>query len=523
MDRQMVYPGSLPQDTDFLLTNKNAMVALAKLTEAIFGTSTLVSGLACTPTGPAGMTVNVSGGSIYAQEEVDPTAYGSIIADTVNLVVKQGIILTTTNFSCPAPVTTGQSVVYLVQAAFSEVDGGSTVLPYYNASNPAAPYNGPNNTGTSNNTVRQDKCVLTLKTGTPATTGSQVAPTADAGSVPLWTITVANGQSSITSGSIAVAASAPFILETLTQKISQATGDARYLLAGGASTIPAYGLTTNSTNAYSVTTTPVVTALTAGQIFSIKFNAANTGAATLNVGASGAVGIIDRGGSAFVGGELVANRTYPLVYNGTNLQLLVSIYPENSYGATAGSSNVYTVTTVPSFGILKTGQVVNVNFNAANTAGITLNPNSIGAIAVHDTDGNALQAGHIVANRDYRLFYDGASLIVSDPYPGIRQNSQSAAYTTVMADNGGQIYHPASDNNARTFTIDSNTNVAYPIGATITFINDAATSSTIAITSDTLELAGSGTTGSRTLAQYGIATAIKKAATAWMISGTGLS
>lgn len=104
----------------------------------------------------------------------------------------------------------------------------------------------------------------------------------------------------------------------------------------------------------------------------------------------------------------------------------------------------------------------------------------------------------------------------------IRQNSQSAAYTTVLSDGGKHIYHPSSDNNARTFTIDSNANVAYPIGTAITFVNEINTV-TIAITSDTLTLQGTGTTGSRTLAANGIATALKVASTKWVISGIGLT
>lgn len=105
----------------------------------------------------------------------------------------------------------------------------------------------------------------------------------------------------------------------------------------------------------------------------------------------------------------------------------------------------------------------------------------------------------------------------------VPQNSQSAAYTTVLSDSGKHIYHPAGDANARTFTIDSNANVAYPIGTSITFINETAEVVTIAITSDTLVLAGAGTTGSRSLAQYGIATAIKVTSTRWIINGTGLT
>lgn len=108
-------------------------------------------------------------------------------------------------------------------------------------------------------------------------------------------------------------------------------------------------------------------------------------------------------------------------------------------------------------------------------------------------------------------------------YINIPQNSQSAAYTTVLADQGKHILHPAADTNARTFTIDSNANVAYPVGTAITFINETANVVTIAITSDTLVWSPSGSTGSRSLAQWGVATAVKKTTTSWVITGTGLS
>lgn len=101
--------------------------------------------------------------------------------------------------------------------------------------------------------------------------------------------------------------------------------------------------------------------------------------------------------------------------------------------------------------------------------------------------------------------------------------SKSAAYTTVLADSGKAIFHPSTDANARTFTIDSNANVAYPLGTVLTFINMTSQAVTIAITSDTMYLAGTGTTGSRTLAQYGMASAIKMTSTTWIISGSGLT
>ncbi len=113
------------------------------------------------------------------------------------------------------------------------------------------------------------------------------------------------------------------------------------------------------------------------------------------------------------------------------------------------------------------------------------------------------------------------SMIAAGGVP-IAQSSKSADYTTVLADGGTQILHPTADNNARTFTIDSNANVAYPVGTTITFINQINTL-TIAITSDTLQLAGSATTGSRTIAAGGMGTAIKVTSTLWFISGPGVS
>ena len=107
----------------------------------------------------------------------------------------------------------------------------------------------------------------------------------------------------------------------------------------------------------------------------------------------------------------------------------------------------------------------------------------------------------------------------------IPQNSQSAGYATVMADSGKHIFHPAADTTARTYTIPSNASVPYPIGTALTFVNQNGTGGivTIAITTDTMRHAGAGTTGSRTLARNGIATALKIAGTEWIISGSGLT
>lgn len=107
-------------------------------------------------------------------------------------------------------------------------------------------------------------------------------------------------------------------------------------------------------------------------------------------------------------------------------------------------------------------------------------------------------------------------------FRNIPQNAQTGSYTLVLDDSGKHIYH-ASGAGAATYTIPDNGSVAYPVGTAITFINLSSTSISIAITTDTMYLSSAGTTGTRTLAQYGSATAIKVTSTVWLISGSGLT
>jgi hypothetical protein len=65
--------------------------------------------------------------------------------------------------------------------------------------------------------------------------------------------------------------------------------------------------------------------------------------------------------------------------------------------------------------------------------------------------------------------------------------------------------------------------LALPVGTTVVFVSGSGATTTISITTDTLTLAGAGTTGSRTLAAHGMATLVKVAATTWYISGNGLT
>ena len=106
-------------------------------------------------------------------------------------------------------------------------------------------------------------------------------------------------------------------------------------------------------------------------------------------------------------------------------------------------------------------------------------------------------------------------------YMGVPQSSAATtgSYTIVAGDAGEHIYSTAT----RTITIPADASVAFPVGTAITFVAASGATVTIAITSDTLLLAGAGTTGSRTLSPFGMATAVKITSTSWIISGNGLA
>lgn len=302
---------------DFLNQRVADMIALGKLVSALLGTQTAVEGLACTPTSPASMDVLVAPGQIYFLEAVDTTTYGDLsptanilghnVAANAENIMKQGLILSETTFALTAPSTSGDSVNYLISAAYQDQDTEDVVLNYYNSSNPSQPLQGQNNSGTAQPTLRQGKCVLTLTAGTAAATGTQQTPAVPSGQVGLWVITVANGQTSITSSSISVYPGAPFLSQKLfglmtggsvtvgdasagtNEAVPRSQADLLYLKA-----IPFSD--TGTANAY-VVDDASVTSLIAGQRVSFLPANTNTGASTLDFAGLGALPIQDKYGN----------------------------------------------------------------------------------------------------------------------------------------------------------------------------------------------------------------------------------
>jgi hypothetical protein len=98
----------------------------------------------------------------------------------------------------------------------------------------------------------------------------------------------------------------------------------------------------------------------------------------------------------------------------------------------------------------------------------------------------------------------------------IPQNSQTGAYTLVAGDNGKHINITTGG-----VTIPSG---VFSAGNVVSIFNDSGSDQTITQGgSVTLRLAGSATTGNRTLAQYGLCSALCVANNEFVISGAGLS
>lgn len=252
------------------------------------------------------------------------------------------------------------------------------------------------------------------------------------------------------------------------------------------------------------------------------------GSATTTGGVGGAVTITaGSGGLAAAGGNLSLLSGSSTSGAGGNVNI------STGGSATSGSGNV-TIQTGGTGSSSAMGNVQltggtntssgaggSVNINAGSSVGGTAGIVQIAAGTGASSGGNILLLPGTGANPGM-VKMGPSSLNVG--YLEIPQNSQSAAYTLVLTDSGKHILHPSADTTARTFTIPANASVAYPIGTAITFVNqNAAGVVTIAITTDTMRLAGAGTTGSRTLAANGVATAIKLTATEWIISGTGIT
>jgi hypothetical protein len=330
----------------------------------------------------------------------------------------------------------------------------------------------------------------------------------------------------------------------------------------------------SGTNTITGSLAPAITAYVAGMYVTFEPAGANTGAATIALNGLAAKAIVKFDGAALVANDLQTGNPATLVYDGVRFFLMnpqSGALPALPTGSAPAPSVHFAADTDTGMYLDAVGQIAwgvggarkmaldanqlfMVSGNATNPSYSFLSDVDTGMYL--DTVGQlgwsvggqrrmAIDLNQVflgdgsAATPSFSFFSDsntgiyrisagnlgfteaGTGYFVG--YRNIPQNSQNANYTAVATDAGKHILHISSAGAGNTFTIPANASVAYAAGTTLTFINRSSNAVSIAITSDTLVLAGTTTTGTRSLGQNGVATAVKVEATTWVISGAGLS
>jgi hypothetical protein len=219
--------------------------------------------------------------------------------------------------------------------------------------------------------------------------------------------------------------------------------------------------------------------LTSGTIFSLI-----APVTTVN-GGTGLTSFTSGGAVYATSTSALTTGTLPVASGGTGATTLTGVVIGNGTSA-------FTTVTAPSGAIVGTTDTQNLTSKTLTT-------------------GNTLDAGTSISDT-------GTIAATSPGFRGLPQNAQTASYTLALTDAGKHISTTSGG-----VIVPANGSVAFPIGSTIVIYNNSSSSQTISITTDTMYLAGSATTGSRTLAQRGLATLVKVASTTWAISGAGVS
>jgi hypothetical protein len=296
---------------------------------------------------------------------------------------------------------------------------------------------------------------------------------------------------------------------------------AKAVITMGPVTLTAGTLQLSDTLIYAATSTSNAVTQSAGSVLTL--NNCQTLLPTLDNVARNSFGgyysilhsVYDKANSTFGGVSLNAI-SYSQYINADRLTLSSGgqiTFPDSTVQTTAwtGTFNTLSVTGAVTAESFNTDQITVVGNRLSTTvtnANLELECNGTGGVVIN-TVADATTA----------------STVKSVGYLGLPQSATATTATLTIGDAGKHIYITTT---GQTITIPAASSVAYPIGTTITFIaGSSATTTTIAINTDTLRLAGGTSTGSRTLAANGMATAVKVSGTSssgvWYINGIGLT
>lgn len=230
-----------------------------------------------------------------------------------------------------------------------------------------------------------------------------------------------------------------------------------------------YATATGSANAYVVALSAQITALADGLAVRFKANAANTGAATVNVNSLGAKAIVRPSGAALEASDIANGQIVEVCYDSTNdrfqLQALVSgaAAPATTFSGTAGGTiDLLTGAAIASASTINltsaTGNLIHITGTTTITA-VTLvkGPRTVifdGALTLthHATNNSLPGAANITTAAGDRATYwsdgttvycieyvkaSGAPLIVAT-----QAQMEAASVTTVPVTPGSVNWHP---------------------------------------------------------------------------------
>lgn len=336
-------------------------------------------------------------------------------------------------------------------------------------------------------------------------------------SVPLNPADGGTGQTSYTVGDLLYASGAT----TLSRLADVAVGNA--LVSGGVGVAASWGkigLTThvsgvlpvaNGGTALSATPTNGQLAIGNGTNYTLAALTAGTGISVTN----GA-------------GSITVTNTAPdqtvAFTNGTGISV-TGTYPNFTISATGGSGTVTSIdVSGGTTGLTFTGGPVTTSGTITTSGTLAVANGGTGATTAAAAR-SALSAAASGANTDITALDQDITVTATGTiaantigYRGLPANTKTGAYTLVLADAGKII-----PNTTGGWAVPANGTTAFPVGTTIVLYNDSASSQNVTITTDTLRLAGTATTGTRAVALRGLATLVKVASTEWIISGAGVS
>lgn len=332
-------------------------------------------------------------------------------------------------------------------------------------------------------------------------------------------------KSSLTAKGDLISASASSTPETLTVGTNN-----QILIANNAT---ASGLQWTSTLTSPTINTPVIDTISPSSS-SATASLWNTTLTTGSISTGGALtsgGITLAGGTTFAGTIAIANASTSAhtisISNGagtTNKTINIGTASTGgttaiTLGSTAGATSTIQLNgSVATTSAITTGGPLNLNHTNPN---ISSNNASVASIFTSTVTGINIGSSTI---KTTAFPADGttSTAAAGEGYMGMPQVVVSSGGKTLAAtDAGKHIY--VTTNNSQTITIPANTSVALPIGTTVVIVNASGISSSIAINTDTLRLANSTSTGTRSLASNGMCTLVKINSTEWIASGNGLT